>query len=56
MERLTNKCPGDCSKCDMLAAGQVDMVPCILDQMFTRIQRIEASMTTTTEQRLASVD
>jgi hypothetical protein len=58
MERLTNKCPGDCSRCDMLAAGQVDMVPCILDQMFTRIQRIEASMTTTTqtEQRLASVD
>lgn len=44
MERLTGKCPGDCSKCELLASGSVDMVPCILDQIFARTQRIEAQL------------
>ena len=44
MERLSGKCPGDCSKCELLATGSVDMVPCILDQIFARTQRIEAHL------------
>lgn len=44
MERLSGKCPGDCSKCELLATGSVDMVPCILDQIFARTQRIEAQL------------
>lgn len=44
MERLTGKCPGDCSKCELLATGSVDMVPCILDQIFARTQRIETQL------------
>lgn len=59
MERLTNKCLGDCSRCELLAAGQVDMVPCVLDQMFARMQRVEKMVDglaqTKVEQRLASV-
>lgn len=49
MERLSGKCPGDCSQCELLAAGKVDMVPCILDQIFARTQRIEAQMSVTTD-------
>lgn len=47
MERLSGKCPGDCSQCELLAAGKVDMVPCILDQIFARIQRVETQMSKT---------
>lgn len=47
MERLSGKCPGDCSQCELLAAGKVDMVPCILDQIFARIQRVEMQMSKT---------
>lgn len=36
MERLTQPCPGDCSRCPMLAEGLVDMVPCALDQLMQR--------------------
>ena len=39
--RVEGKCIGDCSKCELLSKGSVDMVPCILDQMFQRMQRIE---------------
>lgn len=45
MERLTGKCPGDCSQCELLATSRVDMVPCILDQIFIRIQRLETLAT-----------
>lgn len=41
MARLKENCPGDCSKCELLNTGQVDMVPCILDQIFRRVQNIE---------------
>lgn len=39
--RVNGKCIGDCSKCQLLAAGEVDMIPCILDQIFQRLQRNE---------------
>lgn len=39
--RVEGKCIGDCSKCQLLANGDVDMIPCILDQIFIRIRRIE---------------
>lgn len=39
--RLQGKCVGDCSKCELLGNGDVEMVPCILDQMFQRMQRFE---------------
>lgn len=39
--RVEGKCIGDCSKCELLNNGSVDMVPCILDQMFQRVQRVE---------------
>lgn len=41
MNRLTTPCCGDCSACKLLANGEVDMVPCILDQIFRKIQRLE---------------
>lgn len=41
MARLGKACPGDCSKCEMLRDGEVDMIPCILDQLFQRQQRHE---------------
>lgn len=52
MERLTGKCPGDCSKCDLLASGSVDMVPCVLDQIFARIQRVETQLSKSTDTAL----
>ena len=39
--RVEGKCIGDCSKCQLLANGEVDMIPCILDQIFTRTRRNE---------------
>lgn len=39
--RVEGKCIGDCSKCELLNNGSVDMVPCILDQIFQRMQRVE---------------
>ena len=39
MARLQQQCPGDCSRCEMLASGEVEMVPCVLDQLFARVQR-----------------
>lgn len=52
MERLTGKCLGDCSRCELLASGSVDMVPCILDQIFARTQRIEAQLSKSTDTTL----
>ena len=42
--RKQGKCPGDCAKCELLKDGEVDMIPCILDQMFQRVQKIESSI------------
>ena len=39
--RVEGKCIGDCSKCQLLANGEVDMIPCILDQIFIRTRKID---------------
>lgn len=39
--RIDGKCCGDCAQCKLLQNGDVDMIPCILDQLFRRVQRIE---------------
>lgn len=42
--RIEGQCKGDCGDCDLLATEQVDMIPCILDQIFQRVQRLEKSI------------
>lgn len=42
--RLESKCIGDCSKCQLLADGEVDMIPCILDQIFIRARKNEREL------------
>lgn len=44
MARINKTCIGDCSRCELLANGEVDMVPCVLDQIFQRTQRLEQEM------------
>lgn len=39
--RVNGQCCGDCSKCELLSKGEVDMLPCMLDQVFQRMQKIE---------------
>lgn len=46
MSRLNKQCPGDCSKCELLANSEVSMVPCILDQIFQRVQKLEIGNST----------
>lgn len=41
MNRIDKACCGDCAQCQLLADGAVDMVPCILDQLFRKVQNIE---------------
>ena len=41
MARLEGKCPGDCTKCRLLAEGQVQMEICMLDQVFQRTRKNE---------------
>lgn len=42
--RVEGKCIGDCSKCQLLADGEVDMIPCILDQIFARTRKSECEI------------
>lgn len=42
--RTEGKCCGDCGSCSLEADGQVDMVPCVLDQIFQRLQRMEQAI------------
>lgn len=42
--RIEGKCIGDCSKCQLLANGEVDMIPCILDQIFIRVRKNEREL------------
>lgn len=42
--RVEGKCIGDCSKCQLLANGEVDMIPCILDQIFIRVKKNEREL------------
>ena len=44
MSRLKGTCRGDCSRCELLLNGEVDMIPCVLDQIFQRLQRSEKAM------------
>lgn len=41
--RLNETCCGDCSQCELMKSGNVDMIPCVLDQIFQRLQRMEKS-------------
>ena len=34
MNRVQGVCRGDCGTCELLARGEVDMVPCAIDQIF----------------------
>lgn len=45
MARLDKTCPGDCSKCEMLANKEVQMIPCILDQIFQTVRKTEKGFT-----------
>ena len=49
MNRVNGICCGDCSKCTLLANGEVDMIPCILDQIFRRVQTNENEIATLKE-------
>lgn len=42
MNRLTTPCCGDCSACKLLANGEVEMVTCVLDQLFRKVQKLES--------------
>ena len=44
MNRVSHPCCGDCAQCSLLANGEVDMMPCILDQLFRRVQNIEREL------------
>lgn len=44
MARLNRVCPGDCSRCKMLANGEVDMQTCVLDQIFQRVQKLDKAI------------
>lgn len=53
------KCIGDCAKCELAQSGQVDMIPCAIDQMFQRVQRMEKQLEKLTQggmQPLAEVE
>ncbi len=66
MARVEGKCIGDCSKCELLSAGEVDMIPCILDQIFARVKKQGAELeeikkkivekSTATEIQLAGIE
>lgn len=55
MNRVSGICCGDCSKCTLLANGEVDMIPCILDQIFRRIQTNESEIATIKDM-IATID
>ena len=38
MNRINKECCGDCAKCQLLASGEVEMLPCAIDQIFKRVQ------------------
>lgn len=44
MPRLEGKCPGDCTKCQLLEEGKVEMELCMIDQVFQRTQRNEKKL------------
>lgn len=44
MKRVQNICPGDCANCTLLAKGEVDMIPCALDQILRRVIKLETKV------------
>ena len=54
MNRIDKVCCGDCAQCQLLADGAVDMVPCILDQLFRKVQNIERVINDSKPSALAS--
>lgn len=54
MKRIGKACCGDCAECQLLANGEVEMTPCILDQMFRRLQRLESVINDSKTLALAS--
>lgn len=44
MSRVKGVCKGDCGSCELLANGDVDMIPCVLDQIFQRVQKNERAI------------
>lgn len=44
MSRVKGTCKGDCGSCELLANGEVDMIPCVLDQIFQRVQKNEKAV------------
>lgn len=42
MNRASKACCGDCATCELLAQGEVDMIPCALDQLLRRVIRLES--------------
>lgn len=42
--RTDGVCCEDCAKCELLKDGQVDMIPCVLDQIFRRVQKMEKTV------------
>ena len=41
MNRVDKECCGDCARCELLSNGEVDMVPCALDQLLRRVIKLE---------------
>lgn len=55
--RIKEECKGNCGNCELLQSGQVDMVPCVLDQIFGRVQRMErriAELDSTKDYKIAT--
>lgn len=54
--RIDSKCCGDCGKCQLLIDGQVDMIPCVLDQIFQRVKRLEEQSNNKGKKRVSIAD
>lgn len=51
MERMEQVCCGDCSKCQLPQAGQMQtMMACAIDQVFQRMQKTEIVISQIKEQ------
>lgn len=44
MARIQEVCCGDCDSCHLRIEGKVDMIPCVLDQIFRKMQDCERRM------------
>lgn len=53
--RVNGNCCGDCSKCALLAENKVDMIPCMIDQVFQRVQKMEEFILITRETHIAEI-